>query len=199
MHRGNPDLRLDEPHMLSLSSSSMAIVKEAIVTATTSPAGQRLVSELRTSHSESLHHHKLKFLDKSVDFWATYEARVQLATIEHNDGAAALRKALRSAIGSEEDVDLPGMLQRDAERAKQRARNAQQRRNEQAGTVQRINKATTDYVETDLVAYGARSWRQNSPVPPLMCTECGHNESTMASGTCAGCFCAQFMMQATSE
>ncbi|RIA83832.1 hypothetical protein C1645_833199 [Glomus cerebriforme] len=50
------------------------------------PIQQSLVTQCRTTHNEAFNRKILRFLDKRIDFWASYKARYALAIIDNNEG-----------------------------------------------------------------------------------------------------------------
>ena len=185
--RRNDELVLPTPHLCGKPSRVVREVSEAIRRATKSPESQRLVTSLRTSHSESFHHSKLSYVNKRTDFWQTYEARVGLAVVEYNDGPAAVRRLVRRAFGlSPVLAESPATLQRDQGREAQRRRNREQRRLEQEGVRQRRDKAMADYAPNDLVAYGPGGTYDPVDSEQHMCA-CMMSVATTAAGQCFAC------------
>jgi len=98
------------------------------------PFGQELVTTLRTSHNETFNRKILKYLDKQIDYWASYNARHALAVLDQNDGLDVMIKKVHT-IATEKEFsysDEYNILKFVQERSQQivRNRNTIQQRNE---------------------------------------------------------------------
>ncbi|RGB24504.1 P-loop containing nucleoside triphosphate hydrolase protein [Rhizophagus diaphanus] len=96
--------------------------------------GQGIVTTLRTSHNETFNRKILKYLDKRIDYWASYSARHALAVIDQNDGLdAMISKVCVIATGVDFSYsDICNILKFVQERSRQviKNRSAIQQRNE---------------------------------------------------------------------
>ena len=69
---------------------------------------QSLVTHHQTAYNEAFNRKILRFVDKRIDFWASYRARHALAVIDNNDGLdhmmSTVRKASQSCDFSSHDL-----------------------------------------------------------------------------------------------
>jgi hypothetical protein len=61
---------------------------------------QSLVTQYRTTYNEAFNRKILRFLDKRIDFWASYKARHALAIIDNNEGCYNMMKTVPEAAQS---------------------------------------------------------------------------------------------------
>ena len=64
------------------------------------PIQQSLVTQYRTTYNEAFNRKILRFLDKRIDFWASYKARYALAIIDNNEGLNCMMRTVREAAQS---------------------------------------------------------------------------------------------------
>ena len=64
------------------------------------PIQQSLVTQYRTTYNEAFNRKILRFLDKRIDFWASYKARYALAIIDNNEGLDCMMKTVYKAAQS---------------------------------------------------------------------------------------------------
>lgn len=84
--KDNPELHLQELTLKNYTQTDIDKFRNVITTIFRVPFGQGLVTTLRTSHNETFNRKILKYLDKRIDYWASYSARHALAVIDQNDG-----------------------------------------------------------------------------------------------------------------
>jgi hypothetical protein len=100
-HKNNPELVLQEPHLMNASESELKSFEDMLGTIFRLPQGQGLVTTTRTSHSEAFNRRKLVFLDKKIDYWKTYMTRHACTVMLQNLGLVEMMKAVRSGCGEE--------------------------------------------------------------------------------------------------
>ena len=132
--KDNPELQLQEPTLKNYTQAEINNFKNVITTIFRVPFGQGLVTTLRTSHNKIFNRKILKYLDKRIDYWASYSARHALAVIDQNDGLDTMISKVRiAAIGKEFSYsDTYNILKFVQERSQQviKNRSAIQQRNE---------------------------------------------------------------------
>src|SRR6266540_2417929 len=64
------------------------------------PIQQSLVTQYRTTYNEAFNRKILRFLDKRIDFWASYKARYALAIIDNNEGFNYMMRTVHEAAQS---------------------------------------------------------------------------------------------------
>ncbi|GBC32963.2 putative sgs1 protein [Rhizophagus irregularis DAOM 181602=DAOM 197198] len=98
------------------------------------PVGQGIVTTFRTSHNETFNKKILKYLNKRIDYWASYSAQHVLAVIDQNDGLDAMISKVRVvATGVDFSYsDICNILKFVQERSRQviKNRSAIQQKNE---------------------------------------------------------------------
>ena len=94
-HKNNPDLVLQEPHLMNASDSEQKAFEDMLGSIFRLPQGQGLVTMTRTSCSEAFNRRKLVFLDKRIDYWRTYMARHACTIMLQNLGLVEMMKVIR--------------------------------------------------------------------------------------------------------
>lgn len=132
--KDNPELHLQEPTLKNYTQAEINNFRNVITTIFRVPFGQGLVTTLRTSHNETFNRKILKYLDKRIDYWASYSARHSLAVLDQNDRLDVMISKVRlAAIGTEFSYpDTCNILKFVQERSQQviNNRSAIQQRNE---------------------------------------------------------------------
>ncbi|GBC04301.1 hypothetical protein RclHR1_05600001 [Rhizophagus clarus] len=94
----NPELYLQEPTLKNYTQTEI----DNFRTIFRIPFGQGIVITLRTSHNKTFNRKILKYLDKRIDYWASYSVQHALAVIDQNDGLdAMISKVHFAATGTE--------------------------------------------------------------------------------------------------
>ena len=132
--KDNPELQLQQPTLKNYTEAEINNFRDVITTIFRVPFGQGLVTTLRTSHNETFNRKILKYLDKRIDYWASYSTRHSLAVIDQNDGLDVMISKVRM-IATETAFsysDTCNILKFVQERSRQviRNRNAIHQRNE---------------------------------------------------------------------
>ncbi|CAB4410237.1 unnamed protein product [Rhizophagus irregularis] len=132
--KDNPELQLQGPTLKNYIQAEIDNFRNVITTIFRVPVGQGIVTTLRTSHNETFNRKILKYLDKRIDYWASYSARHALAVIDQNDGLDAMISKVRVvATGVDFSYsDICNILKFVQERSRQviKNRSAIQQRNE---------------------------------------------------------------------
>jgi hypothetical protein len=132
--KDNPELQLQSPTLKNYTTTEIENFRSVITSIFRVPFGQGLVTTLRTSHNEAFNRKILKYLDKRIDYWASYSTRHALAVLDQNDGLDVMISKVRMAA-TEKDFshsDICNILKFTQERSQQnvRNRNTIQQRNE---------------------------------------------------------------------
>ncbi|CAB4438117.1 unnamed protein product [Rhizophagus irregularis] len=84
--KNNPELQLQSPTLKNYTTTEIENFRSVITSIFRVPFGQGLVTTLCTSHNEAFNRKILKYLDKRIDYWASYSTRHALAVLDQNDG-----------------------------------------------------------------------------------------------------------------
>ena len=84
--KDNPELQLQSPTLKNYTQTEIKNFRNVITTIFHVPSGQGLVTTLHTSHNETFNRKILKYLDKQIDYWASYSTWHALAVLDQNDG-----------------------------------------------------------------------------------------------------------------
>jgi len=132
--KDNPELQLQNSTLKNYTTSEIENFRSVITSIFRLPSGQGLVTTLRTSHNETFNRKILKYLDKRIDYWASYSTRHALAVLDQNDGLDIMISKVRVAATEKEfsHSDMCNILKFVQERSQQniRNRNTIQQRNE---------------------------------------------------------------------
>ena len=203
IHVRNNHLTLAEPNLLSRTYNDRAAVRDMLERIYATPAEQRLVTILRSSVSESIHHEKQRRCPKTTDFWMSFRERLGLGIISHNDGPENAARTVRIAYGVPADVGsatAQRILRREEQVEANRA--AIPERNEEREQARRA--LLESYETVGLVAYGAQQqqlssddglpdfWSLQASVDlqelgSLPCLRCGRWARVNATGRCDVC------------
>src|SRR5437764_6029494 len=131
--KDNPELQLQNPTLKNYTQTEIENFQSVITTIFCVPYSQGLVTTLCTSHNETFNRKILKYLDKRIDYWASYSARHALAVIDQNDGLdIMISKVHIAATGTDFSYsDICNILKFVHERSQQviKNRNTIQQRN----------------------------------------------------------------------
>ncbi|RHZ48037.1 hypothetical protein Glove_562g38 [Diversispora epigaea] len=132
--KDNPELELQEPTLKNYTQVEINNFRNVLTTIFRVPHGQGLVTTFRISYNEAFNRKILKYLDKRIDYWASYCTRHALIVIDQNDGLdIMISKICMAAIGKEFiNSDMHNISNFVQERSQQviRNRNIIQQRNE---------------------------------------------------------------------
>ncbi|RIA87296.1 hypothetical protein C1645_827963 [Glomus cerebriforme] len=103
--KDNLELHLQELTLKNYTQTDIDKFRNVITTIFRVPFGQGLVTTLHTSHNETFNRKILKYLDKRIDYWASYSARHALAVIDQNDGLDELVSYKKAIIAYLNDND----------------------------------------------------------------------------------------------
>uniref|UniRef100_U9TP61 DNA 3'-5' helicase n=1 Tax=Rhizophagus irregularis (strain DAOM 181602 / DAOM 197198 / MUCL 43194) TaxID=747089 RepID=U9TP61_RHIID len=95
--KDNPELQLQNPTLKNYTQAEIENFRSFITTIFRIPSGQGLVTTFRTSHNETFNRKILKYLDKRIDYWASYSTRHALAVLDQNDGLDVMISKVRAA------------------------------------------------------------------------------------------------------
>ena len=203
IHVRSEGLALAQPNLLFASEHVRAVVRNTPETLYATPVEQRLVTTLRSSISESIHHEKQRRCPKTTDFWASFRERLGLGIISHNDGSENAARTVRIAYGLPADVGCKAAKRHQRREALvQVNRAAIPERNEER---EQARRALLDaYESVGLVAYGSHQqqlssdeglsafWSLQAAVDFheedfLACLNCNLFPRVNASGFCDSC------------
>ncbi|UZO15818.1 uncharacterized protein OCT59_007233 [Rhizophagus irregularis] len=132
--KDNPELQLQGPTLKNYTQAEIDNFRNVITTIFRIPVGQGIVTTFRTSHNETFNKKILKYLNKRIDYWASYSAQHVLAVIDQNDGLDAMISKVRVvATGVDFSYsDICNILKFVQERSRQviKNRSAIQQKNE---------------------------------------------------------------------
>jgi len=95
-------LQLQNPTLKNYTQTEIKNFWNVITTIFCVPSGQELVTTLRTSHNETFNRKILKYLDKRIDYWASYSTQHALAVLDQNDGLdVMISKVYTAATGKD--------------------------------------------------------------------------------------------------
>ncbi|CAB4441893.1 unnamed protein product [Rhizophagus irregularis] len=99
-HKENVELQLQSPTLQSFTTKEIEGFRQMLLTIFKLPIQQSLVTQYRTTYNEAFNRKILRFLDKRIDFWASYTARHALAVIDNNEGLDCMMSTVRKASQS---------------------------------------------------------------------------------------------------
>ncbi len=99
-YKENEELQLQSPTLQSFTKAEIEEFRKMLLTIFKIPIQQSLVTQYRTTYNEAFNRKILRFLDKRIDFWASYKARHALAVIDNNEGLYCMMKTVREASQS---------------------------------------------------------------------------------------------------
>ncbi|CAB4423509.1 unnamed protein product [Rhizophagus irregularis] len=98
----NPELQLQNPTLKNYTQAEIENFQSFITTIFHIPSGQELVTTFRTSHNETFNRKILKYLDKRINYWASYSTWHALAVLDQNDGLDVMISKVRT-VATEKD------------------------------------------------------------------------------------------------
>ncbi|CAG8687197.1 8077_t:CDS:10, partial [Funneliformis caledonium] len=99
-HKENEELQLQSPTLQSFTKTEIKGFRQMLLTIFKLPIQQSLVTQYRTTYNEAFNQKILRFLDKRIDFWASYKARYALIIIDNNEGLNCMMRTVREAAQS---------------------------------------------------------------------------------------------------
>ena len=137
-HKENKELHLQSPTLQSFTKAEIEGFRQMLLSIFKLPIQQSLVTYHRTAYNEAFNRKILKFVDKRIDFWASYKARHALAVIDNNEGLDYMMENVREAAQAHKfsTNDLYNMSKLVKERQGQLNynRNAINKRNQERAT-----------------------------------------------------------------
>ncbi|EXX74195.1 hypothetical protein RirG_053340 [Rhizophagus irregularis DAOM 197198w] len=106
--KDNLELQLQSPTLKNYTQTNIENFRNVIITIFCVPFGQGLVTTLRTSHNEIFNRKILKYLDKRIDYWASYNTRHALAVLGQNDELDVMMAKVYTAA-TNKDFSYPDM------------------------------------------------------------------------------------------
>ncbi|PKC59421.1 hypothetical protein RhiirA1_399965 [Rhizophagus irregularis] len=106
--KDNLELQLQSPTLKNYTQANIENFRNVIITIFCVPFGQGLVTTLRTSHNEIFNRKILKYLDKRIDYWASYNTRHALAVLGQNDELDVMMAKVYTAA-TNKDFSYPDM------------------------------------------------------------------------------------------
>ncbi|GBC42943.2 uncharacterized protein OCT59_007997 [Rhizophagus irregularis] len=100
--KDNPELQLQDPTLKNYTQTEIENFRSVITTIFRVPSGQGIVTTLRTSHNETFNRKILKYLDKWIDYWASYSTRHALAVLDQNEGLDVMISKVHTAATEKE-------------------------------------------------------------------------------------------------
>lgn len=96
-YKENEELQLQTPTLQSFTEMEIEGFRKMLLTIFKLPIQQSLVTCYRTAYNEAFNRKILRFVDKRIDFWASYKARYALAVIDNNEGLDCMMEGVRKA------------------------------------------------------------------------------------------------------
>ncbi|CAB4427918.1 unnamed protein product [Rhizophagus irregularis] len=94
-HKENEELQLQSPTLQSFTKTEIEGFRKMLLTIFRLLVQQSLVTQYRTTYNEVFNRKILRFLDKRIDYWASYKARHALAVIDNNEGLGCMMSTVR--------------------------------------------------------------------------------------------------------
>ena len=141
--KDNPELQLQNPTLKNYTQAEIENFRSVITTIFCVLSGQGLVTIFRTSHNKSFNRKIIKYLDKRIDYWASYSTRHALAVLDQNDGLDVMISKVHTAATEKEfsHSDICNILDFIKERSQNILRNR--------STIQQRNEARKDKFAND--------------------------------------------------
>ncbi|EXX53255.1 Sgs1p [Rhizophagus irregularis DAOM 197198w] len=134
-HKENEELQLQSPTLQSFTKIEIEGFRKMLLTIFRLPIQQSLVTQYRTTYNEAFNRKILRFLDKRIDYWASYKARHALAVIDNNEGLSCMMSTVReTADFSSHDQHNISKFTGERQSELNRSRNIITKRNQERAT-----------------------------------------------------------------
>ncbi|CAB4410951.1 unnamed protein product [Rhizophagus irregularis] len=134
-HKENEELQLQSPTLQSFTKIEIEGFRKMLLTIFRLPIQQSLVTQYRTTYNEAFNRKILRFLDKRIDYWASYKARHALAVIDNNEGLNCMMNTVcETADFSSHDQHNISKFTGERQSELNRSRNIITKRNQERAT-----------------------------------------------------------------